>query len=102
MKRSGPIARKSPLRKQSSRRQKEARLYTKKRKAFLEDHPYCEVSHLIWGGIPRWVSSTDIHHKAGRIGKNFLDDSTWMAVSREAHDWIHSHPKEARAKGWLI
>ncbi len=44
--------------------------------------------------------STDVHHVKGR-GKFYLDESTWMAVSRESHRWIHNHPKEARELGLL-
>jgi hypothetical protein len=43
----------------------------------------------------------DVHHMKRR-GKYFLDTSSWLAVSRQAHDWIHSNPKEATAMGWLI
>ena len=43
----------------------------------------------------------DIHHKAGR-GRFYLDVSTFMAVCRECHDYIHKWPKESREKGWLI
>lgn len=25
----------------------------------------------------------------------------WLAVSAEGHRWIHDHPDEARAHGWL-
>lgn len=79
------------------------RVYAKKRKAFLEAHPFCMVSPVLkglWDGL--FVSATDIHHKAGRLGKNYLDESTWMAVSREGHDFIHRNPKIARERGWLI
>jgi len=27
--------------------------------------------------------------------------STWLAVCRNCHDWVHSHPKESRALGYL-
>lgn len=92
-------------------------MYAKKRKAFLEAHPYCQiwmarhagivrdetsgdVVGFMLGGVPPDRSS-EVHHKAGRTGKNYLDESTWMAVSREGHTWIHEHPSEARARGWL-
>ncbi len=121
LKRTGSLNR-SRLSPMSAKRRKESAIYAKKRKAFLAAHPWCQwfldkhfrdekdVLHgliCLWGGagwemreipVPR---SCDIHHKAGRTGANYLDESTWMAVSREAHEWIHSHPKEARAKGWL-
>lgn len=46
--------------------------------------------------------SVEVHHKAGRLGSNFLDTKTWLAVSREEHEWVHAHASEARARGWLV
>lgn len=120
----------TPLKKQSKKRAKESRIYSAKRKAFLEAHPFCQwwlqenrfseqeviTANNESGGncvftfegpmsitrgwnVPR---SIDVHHKAKRTGRNYLDDSTWMAVSRAGHEWIHSHGKEARAKGYLV
>lgn len=66
--------------------------YSELRKKYLEDYPNCMIyPHLM---------SNDIHHKKFR-GKYLNDVSTWMAVSREAHSWIHNNPKEARDKGYL-
>jgi hypothetical protein len=30
-----------------------------------------------------------------------LVQSTWKATCRNCHDWVHSHPSEARILGWL-
>lgn len=45
----------------------------------------------------------EIHHKfSGKDrAKYYLDTETWLAVSRNGHNWIHSFPKEAREKGFL-
>jgi cytochrome c553 len=47
--------------------------------------------------------TTDVHHP--RAGKDrevyYLVQSTWLAVCRNCHDWVHSHPEEARTMGWL-
>lgn len=47
--------------------------------------------------------ATEIHHTySGKDrAKYYLITSTWIAVSREGHNWIHEHPKEARQKGYL-
>jgi hypothetical protein len=47
--------------------------------------------------------TTEIHHKwSGKDrSKYFLDISTWLAVSRQGHIWIHENPKEARELGYL-
>jgi hypothetical protein len=49
--------------------------------------------------ITKW-SSTEIHHTyCGKDrAKYYLDESTWIAVSRDGHNWIHDNPKEAREK----
>lgn len=41
------------------------------------------------------------HHKRGRRGFLLLDKRHWMAVSKQGHRWIHSHPAEARKHGWI-
>ena len=85
----------------SDRRRAQLAVYSVQRRAFLKAHPVCQVARYIPGLNPK-ARSRDIHHTAGRYGGNYLNESTWLAVCRKAHDWIHSHPKEARAKGWLV
>jgi hypothetical protein len=41
------------------------------------------------------------HHIYGR-GKYLCDSSTFMAVCPTHHQWIHQHPKEARARGYIV
>ena len=52
--------------------------------------------------ITKWPA-TEIHHTyCGKDrAKYYLDESTWIAVSRDGHNWIHDNPKEAREKGFL-
>lgn len=47
--------------------------------------------------------TTDVHHTySGKDrSKYYLDTSTWLAVSREGHNWIHKFSKEAREMGYL-
>ena len=47
--------------------------------------------------------ATEIHHTyCGKDrAKYYLDVSTWLAVSRDGHNWIHDNPKEARELGYL-
>ncbi len=121
LKRGGPLKRTKRLSPVSKKRRKESAIYLKKRAAFLEAHPFCEVwlqnngielvdvpdgldgtfSIISDGKTKTAPRSTEVHHTAGRTGENYLDESTWMAVSRQAHEWLHAHPREARAKGWL-
>ncbi len=45
----------------------------------------------------------EVHHTyCGKDrAKYYLDVSTWLAVSRSGHLWIHDNPKEARELGYL-
>jgi hypothetical protein len=81
-----------PLRQQSSKRRSEGLEYSHLRRIFLTARPICQIC----GTRP----SVDVHHREGR-GKNYLRVSTWIAVCREDHEWIHEHPNEARKKGLL-
>jgi len=94
-----PIERRTRVKPMSDTRRLQADIYSTRRQEFLRDHPICEAV------IPHTdicsMRSVDVHHKAGRIGKNFLDTSTWMAACRDCHDWIHQHPGQARALGLL-
>lgn len=47
--------------------------------------------------------ATEIHHTyCGKDrDKYYLDTTTWIAVSRDGHNYIHDHPKESREKGYL-
>lgn len=105
-----PLKRKTRLNPVSKKRAKELASYRRKRAAFLRAHPCCEAWLFIWNrdlefalqnplmlGVP---AATDIHHVKGR-GKYLNDESTWLAVSRTAHIWIHNNPSKARALGLL-
>jgi hypothetical protein len=74
----------------SKKRAKQLREYKKLRKEFLKDK-MCAV-------YPQ-LKATDVHHRRGRIAY-LLDQSTWLAVSRQGHTYIEEHPKEAYEKGW--
>lgn len=80
----------------SKKRQVEMDEYSKKRKAFLALKPQCEA-YLV-GTCTR--TSTDVHHKAGRVGDNYLKISTWLAVCRNCHTWIENNPEEAKELGF--
>jgi hypothetical protein len=111
-----------PIRKVSSKRAKQNAEYSKRRKAFLEAHPYCQwflnhhgisekeagplgVVEIMTGFNGRIIKiplSTEIHHKRGRFGSRLNAEEFWMAVSREGHNWIHNNPKEAYERGYLL
>jgi hypothetical protein len=76
--------------KKSEKRAKKDKIYLAKRIVFLKENQFCAV-------YPN-KKATEVHHKySGKDrDKYYLDETTWLAVSREGHNWIHSNPKEAR------
>lgn len=92
-----PTVRRKPIPQRSPTRLKLELQYSKVRKVFLSNHPVCEA-HL--SGCT--TQATDVHHKAGRVGKLYLDESKWLALCRACHSWIETHPKEAREMGFSI
>lgn len=78
----------------SKKREIENEEYFAKREVFLKEHTRCECGRL---GCNR--KATEVHHSAGRVGKNFLDISTWKAMSRPCHRWAELNPKEAKDAG---
>jgi hypothetical protein len=62
------------------------------------ENQWCEVAWQLWGLRLR---TQDLHHRKGRRGKMLTDERHFLAVSRLAHDWIHSHGTQSRSMGWL-
>ncbi len=98
--RSAYSIKRTPLRRVSKKRAVGLRIYSKLRKQFLEEHPYCQAYATIWYPACDSPPSVEIHHKRGR-GKYLNETSTWLAVCRMSHDFIHQHPKAARIMGFL-
>ena len=90
-----------PIPKFSEKRKRESYLYSRKRKTFLakDENKICPVAKDIFNET---CLATEIHHKAGRIGKLLNYVPHWLAVSRKGHEWIHQNPSEAYKRGYLI
>jgi hypothetical protein len=116
MKRSAlsPLKR-TKLRPMSPKRQKESREYARLRKLFLAERPHCELFLSledkedaescalvvkIWGRRHTVPRASEVHHKEKR-GKNYLNVSTWAALSPEGHRYVEDHKTWARETGWL-
>lgn len=84
----------TPLAKESDKRKSEKVEYAEKRKAYLAVHPFCQFK-----GCMKLAS--EIHHRAKR-GSNYLDASTFMAICRNHHRFLHDNPNEAREMGLLV
>lgn len=67
--------------------------YKKARKAYLLEHPVCEVRGC---GKP----SEQIHHERGRIGDLLTNDKYFLAVCAECHQKIERFPKWAKEQGY--
>ena len=92
---------KNPIPKRSKKRSKQERAYIVANKVFLmlERNKFCPVMAMLKG---KTVRTTEVHHVQGRENEMLLDQEFWLAVCREAHEWIHANPEIAREQGWLI
>lgn len=91
--------RRTPLARVSKKRRCETQKYGRLRKAYLLSHPLCEACIPLLG----WKSSmpaTEIHHREGR-GVHLNEVTTFVAICRTCHLFIHQNPKYARSKGLL-
>lgn len=82
------------LKRVSSKRAKENREYSERRKDFLSRNRYC------W--VYPYEAATEVHHKDGREGSLLNHEDLWMPVSRRGHELIHARPNYARERGWLV
>src|SRR5690349_4094608 len=83
-----------PIPKVNRKRAKEHRKYSALRKKFLSVNPECTAKLEGCGGV-----ATEVHHSHGRVGDNFLDVSTWVAVCRSCHSYLETQPLKAKELG---
>jgi hypothetical protein len=85
-----------PIPKVSKKRQIQNLQYSVLRTEFLgkKENQICPITKQ---------QTIEVHHTyCGKDrAKYYLDVSTWLAVSRDGHNWIHNNPKEARELGFL-
>ena len=79
----------------SAKRRGEMDTYSRLRDAFITAKPRCEAKLVGCTGM-----STDVHHKAGRVGDNYLKIGTWLAVCRTCHRFIEENPDAAKELGF--
>jgi hypothetical protein len=75
----------------SEKHKKKLAEYRILRDQFMKEHPMCQASLICCTGL-----SSDLHHKAGRVGKLLTDTRYFMAVCRSCHSWIETHTQEAK------
>jgi len=71
-------------------------LYSKMRKDFL-DQPENSTCRAKFAGVCLYVTGQDltVHHTRGR-GRYYLDKSTWIPLCLACHQYVETHPQEAR------
>lgn len=86
---------KTGIKKVSDKRAIQNKEYSKLRLKFLKENPMCEI-------YP-YLKSTEVHHTYSGSNRNryYLEVSTWMAVSREGHNFIHNNVSISKQKGYL-
>lgn len=92
-----PTVIQKPLPLRSTTRTKEERVYALKRLIYLKEHPMCEA-HLT-GCLN---NSSEIHHKRGKIGDDLIDETMFLAVCRECHNFIENNRTFAIEHGFSI
>jgi hypothetical protein len=83
---------KKPIRKVSKKRAIETRWYLEKKAKYMEIFPICQAKGC---GKP----STDLHHRQGRQGSKLTDDTLFMALCFDHHEYYTEHSAEAIEDG---
>jgi hypothetical protein len=86
---------KKPINKVSNKLRIEHLKYSAQRIVFLgkKENQICPITKK---------QTTDIHHKKGREGSLLLDESYWIALSREGHKYVEEHPIWAKDNGYSL
>ena len=70
-------------------------LYSKLRKEFLNKPENATCRAKLHGCLNVFKENLTIHHTKGR-GKYYLDATTWIPLCLSCHEWVETHPTEAR------
>lgn len=68
--------------------------YLKQRGPYLLANPYCVIRMDECTGV-----AEEVHHGAGRIGGDLLDESTWRSACKLCHHWVEMNPESAKELG---
>jgi hypothetical protein len=86
----------TPIKQVSEKRKLKDIEYKRLRLEFLSkpENKICPISKQ---------QTVEIHHTySGKDrAKYYLDTTTWIAVARDGHNWIHNYPQDAREQGFL-
>lgn len=72
------------------------KVYSQLRKLFLAK-PENSTCRAKLSGVCMHTTGQDltVHHTKGR-GRYYLDTTTWIPLCLGCHEWVETHPKEAR------
>lgn len=86
----------TPLRRQSSKRAAQSKLRRQLVTDYLAAHPWCERCQK--------ARSQDVHErqKRSRNPQAWLTPELFAALCRPCHEWTEREPARATAEGWLI
>lgn len=84
----------TPIRKISSKRAKEVRIYLKLAAEFLQENPVCHVCAI--------RHSNEVHHTKGRQGSMLNNRAFWISVCRFCHTRIENNRAWAMSQGYLV
>lgn len=79
----------------SAKRAREGVEYTRLRKAFLTENPWCQFQ----GCTCR--EGLEIHHKARR-GRFYLRTDTWCVLCNAHHRYVEENPEWSKANGYIL
>ena len=94
--RRSPLRRKTPLRSHSPKRREQMRFYNQEKEEYLRSHPRCQVQLDNCMG-----EAGQVHHMNGRNGSRLRDQTYWLPVCQNCHDYISSHRAWAEKHGYL-
>jgi hypothetical protein len=84
-----------PIKPRSDKRAKQEREYLKKRKAYLAKNRFCKFKGCR-------LEATTIHHPLGRLGDLLTDESNFIGMCFEHHEYIERNPNFAKANGYSL
>lgn len=101
LKRSTVALKRCAIRRVSKKRRVQQIIYSDRRRWFLAQ-PENQICPVMAEKFDEKRRTSQIHHRKGRLSGNYLDESTWMAVSMEGHAYIHAHPAESYEREWML
>jgi len=84
-----------PIKPKSDKRNVLDVMYSKLRKEFLDKPENATCRAKLPGCLNLFGQNLTVHHTKGR-GKYYLDATTWIPLCLACHEWVETHPLEAR------